>query len=143
MACSLPCGMWAFYGKDFILYQRISATLKRRNWFAGTRPEIAVRTYLKSYLSRLFAGDLAAFGGPSTEEAVAGQIRAEQISLVLRNSPGMMAANACNATVLGVALCRCPALPFITLCETPSFWAGCGESFPSVFLSRPILAGKC
>jgi diguanylate cyclase (GGDEF)-like protein len=63
-----------------------------------------VRTYLKSYLSRLFAGDLGAFGGPSTEEAVTGQIRAEQISLVLRNSPGMMAANACNATVLGVAL---------------------------------------
>jgi hypothetical protein len=62
----------------------------------------------KSYFSRWFAGDLAAFGGPSTEEAVAGQIRAEQISLVLRNSPGMMAANACNATVLGVALWQSP-----------------------------------
>ncbi len=67
-----------------------------------------MRTYLKSYFSRLFAGDLAAFGGPSTEEAVAGQIRAEQICLVLRNSPGMMAANACNATVLGVALWQSP-----------------------------------
>ncbi len=67
-----------------------------------------MRTYLKSYFSRLFAGDLAAFGGPSTEEAAAGQIRAEQISLVLRNSPGMMAANACNATVLGVALWQSP-----------------------------------
>ncbi len=63
-----------------------------------------MRTYLKSDFSRMFAGDLAAFGGPSTDEAVAGQIRAEQICLVLRNSPGMMAANACNATVLGVAL---------------------------------------
>src|SRR5258708_18741124 len=100
--------MRVFYRRNFILFQRISATLKRRNWFAGTRPEIAVRTYLKSYLSRLFAGDLAAFGGPSTEEAVAGQIRAEQISLVLRNSPGMMAANACNATVLGIALWQSP-----------------------------------
>jgi diguanylate cyclase (GGDEF)-like protein len=52
----------------------------------------------------MFAGDLAAFGGPSTDEAVAGQIRAEQICLVLRNSPGMMVANACNATVLAIAL---------------------------------------
>src|SRR3982074_3870036 len=59
---------------------------------------------LKSYFSSLFAGDLAAFGGPSTEEAVAGQIRAEQICLVLRNSPGMMLANSCNATVLAIAL---------------------------------------
>jgi diguanylate cyclase (GGDEF)-like protein len=56
----------------------------------------------------LFAGDLAAFGGPSTDEAVAGQIRAEQICLVLRNSPGMMAANACNATVLAIALWKSP-----------------------------------
>lgn len=67
-----------------------------------------MRAYLKSYFSRLFAGDLAAFAGPSTDEAVAGQIRAEQICLVLRNSPGMMAANACNATVLGVALWQSP-----------------------------------
>ena len=67
-----------------------------------------MRTYLKSYFSRLFAGDLAAFGGPSTDEAVAGQIRAEQICLVLRNSPGMMAANACNATVLAIALWKSP-----------------------------------
>ena len=36
-----------------------------------------MRQNLKSYFSRLFAGDLGAFGGPSTEEAVAGQIRAE------------------------------------------------------------------
>jgi diguanylate cyclase (GGDEF)-like protein len=56
----------------------------------------------------LFAGDLAAFGGPSKDEAVAGQIRAEQICLVLRNSPGMMAANACNATVLAIALWKSP-----------------------------------
>jgi diguanylate cyclase (GGDEF)-like protein len=56
----------------------------------------------------MFAGDLAAFGGPTTDEAVAGQIRAEQICLVLRNSPGMMVANACNATVLAIALWKSP-----------------------------------
>jgi len=39
---------------------------------------------------------------------VAGQIRAEQICLVLRNSPGMMLANACNATVLAIALWKSP-----------------------------------
>lgn len=62
----------------------------------------------RSYLSTLFAGDLAAFGGPSAEEAVAGQIRAEQICLVLRSTPGMMLANACNATVLAIALWKSP-----------------------------------
>src|SRR6202521_2296838 len=67
-----------------------------------------MRQNLNSYFSRWFAGDLGAFGGPPTEEAVAGQIRAEQIGLVLRNSPGMMAANACNATVLAIALWKSP-----------------------------------
>ncbi len=67
-----------------------------------------MRQNLKSYFSRLFAGDLGSFGGPSTEEAVAGQIRAEQICLVLRNTPGMMVANACNATVLAIALWKSP-----------------------------------
>jgi diguanylate cyclase len=67
-----------------------------------------MRQNLKFYFSRLFAGDLGCFGGPSTEEAVAGQIRAEQICLVLRNSPGMMLANACNATVLAIALWKSP-----------------------------------
>jgi diguanylate cyclase len=60
--------------------------------------------YLSSYFSKLFAGDLAAFGGPLTEEAVAGYIRAEQIALVLRHTPGMMLANSCNAIVLAMAL---------------------------------------
>jgi diguanylate cyclase (GGDEF)-like protein len=72
------------------------------------RPEVVMREYLKSCFSRLFAGDLSSFGGPSTEEPVAGQIRAEQICLVLRNSPGMMLANACNATVLAIALSQSP-----------------------------------
>ncbi len=67
-----------------------------------------MRDDIELYFSRLFAGDLGPFGGPSPDEAVAGQIRAEQICLVLRNSPAMMAANACNATVLGVALWTSP-----------------------------------
>jgi hypothetical protein len=67
-----------------------------------------MRTYLSSYFSKLFAGDLAAFGGPPTEEVVAGFIRAEQIALVLRHAPSIMVANACNATVLAMALWNSP-----------------------------------
>jgi diguanylate cyclase (GGDEF)-like protein len=67
-----------------------------------------MRTYLSSYFSKLFAGDLAAFGGPATDETVAGHIRAEQISLVLGYSLGIMLANACNATVLAIALWHSP-----------------------------------
>lgn len=67
-----------------------------------------MRTQLTSYLARLFAGDLSAFGGPATDEAVAGHIRAEQMSLVLGYSVGIMLANACNAAVLAIALWRSP-----------------------------------
>ncbi|MBR1248936.1 EAL domain-containing protein [Bradyrhizobium sp. AUGA SZCCT0169] len=67
-----------------------------------------MRTYLSSYFSKLFAGDLAAFGGPPTGEVVAGFIRAEQIALVLRHAPSIMVANACNATVLAMALWNSP-----------------------------------
>ena len=41
-----------------------------------------MRTQTTSYFGRLFAGDLSAFGGPATDEAVAGHIRADQMSLV-------------------------------------------------------------
>lgn len=57
-----------------------------------------------SYISKMLAGDLVAFGGPLVEEPEAGQIRAEQITLVLGHTPGMMVANACNAAVLAMAL---------------------------------------
>ncbi|KJC61547.1 diguanylate cyclase [Bradyrhizobium sp. LTSPM299] len=67
-----------------------------------------MRTYLRSYAAKLFAGDLAAFGAPPTDEALAGHIRAEQISLVLGYSVGIMLANACNALVLAVALWQSP-----------------------------------
>ncbi|MEK9281714.1 MULTISPECIES: EAL domain-containing protein [unclassified Bradyrhizobium] len=67
-----------------------------------------MRTQLTSYFARLFAGDLSAFGGPATDEAVAGHIRAEQMSLVLGYSVGIMLANACNAAVLAIALWHSP-----------------------------------
>ena len=74
-----------------------------------------MRTNLRSYFSKLFAGDLTAFGGPAVEETVAAQIRAEQLTLVLRNTPGMMLANACNATVLAIALWNSPDGAFAAL----------------------------
>ncbi len=63
-----------------------------------------MRTYLSSYLSKLFAGDLAAFGGPATDETGAGYIRSEQMSLVLGHAVGFMLANICNAIILAIAL---------------------------------------
>lgn len=63
-----------------------------------------MRTQPTTYFARLFAGDLSVFGGPATDETVAGHIRAEQMSLVLGYSVGIMLANACNAAVLAVAL---------------------------------------
>ncbi|MCK1757325.1 EAL domain-containing protein [Bradyrhizobium sp. 137] len=67
-----------------------------------------MRTQTTSYFARLFAGDLSALGGPATDEAVAGHIRAEQMSLVLGYSVGIMLANACNAIVLAIALWQSP-----------------------------------
>ncbi|GAA0014824.1 hypothetical protein BRDID11004_62530 [Bradyrhizobium diazoefficiens] len=67
-----------------------------------------MRTQLTTYFARLFAGDLSAFGGPATDEALAGHIRAEQMSLVLGYSVGIMLANACNAAVLAIALWQSP-----------------------------------
>ena len=59
---------------------------------------------IHSYFSKLFSGDLSAFGGRSLEETIAGRIRVEQLTLVLRQTPGMMLANACNALVLATVL---------------------------------------
>ncbi len=67
-----------------------------------------MRTQLTNYVARLLAGDLSAFGGPATDETVAGHIRAEQLSLVLGYSVGIMLANACNAAVLAIALWQSP-----------------------------------
>jgi diguanylate cyclase len=67
-----------------------------------------MRTQTTSYVARLFAGDLSAFGGPVTDEAVTGHIRAEQMSQLLGYSVAIMLANACNATVLAIALWQSP-----------------------------------
>ncbi len=67
-----------------------------------------MRTQTTNYVARLFAGDLSAFGGPATDEATAGHIRAEQMSLVLGYSVGIMLGNACNAIVLAIALWQSP-----------------------------------
>ncbi|MGQ0683970.1 putative bifunctional diguanylate cyclase/phosphodiesterase [Bradyrhizobium sp.] len=67
-----------------------------------------MRANLNSYFSKLFAGELSAFGVPPSDEAIAGYIRAEQITLVLGYTAGIMLANACNATVLAVALWHSP-----------------------------------
>lgn len=56
----------------------------------------------------LLAGDLRAFGGPSTVEPLAGRIRAEQVSIVLRNTPVVMIANILNAAVFVMALWGSP-----------------------------------
>ncbi|TIR50662.1 MAG: EAL domain-containing protein [Mesorhizobium sp.] len=56
----------------------------------------------------LLAGDLRAFGGPSTVEPLAGRIRAEQISIVLRNTPLVMVANILNAAIFVMALWGSP-----------------------------------
>ena len=74
-----------------------------------------MRTQLTSYVARLFAGDLSAFGGPTTDETAAGHIRAEQMSLVLGYSVGIMLANACNATVLAIALWQSPDRTFASI----------------------------
>lgn len=68
-----------------------------------------------SYLSKLLAGDLSAFGGPETEDQAAGFIRAQQMALVLRHSPSTLLANACNATILAIGLWQSPDRPFVLL----------------------------
>lgn len=67
-----------------------------------------MRTDPRSYFATLFAGDLAAFGAPPTDEGLAGRIRAEQVSLVFGYAFGIMLANACNALVLATALWQSP-----------------------------------
>ncbi|RWI31460.1 MAG: EAL domain-containing protein [Mesorhizobium sp.] len=59
-------------------------------------------------LGDLLAGDLRAFGGPSTTEPLAGRIRAEQVNIVLRNTPLGMVANILNAATFVMALWGSP-----------------------------------
>ncbi|QKC86794.1 EAL domain-containing protein [Mesorhizobium sp. NZP2077] len=59
-------------------------------------------------LGDLLAGDLRAFGGPSTIEPLAGRIRAEQVSIVLRNTLLGMVANILNAATFVMAVWGSP-----------------------------------
>ncbi|TIL63093.1 MAG: GGDEF-domain containing protein, partial [Mesorhizobium sp.] len=59
-------------------------------------------------LGDLLAGDLRAFGGPSTNEPLAGRIRAEQVSIVLRSTLLGMAANILNAATFVIAVWGSP-----------------------------------
>ncbi|RUW64795.1 diguanylate cyclase, partial [Mesorhizobium sp. M2A.F.Ca.ET.067.02.1.1] len=59
-------------------------------------------------LGDLLAGDLRAFGGPSTIEPLAGRIRAEQVSIVLRSTLLGMAANILNAATFVIAVWGSP-----------------------------------
>lgn len=63
---------------------------------------------LSARFGELLAGDLRVFGGPSTTEPLAGRIRAEQVSIVLRNTPLGMVANILNAATLVMALWGSP-----------------------------------
>jgi diguanylate cyclase (GGDEF)-like protein len=87
-----------------------------------------MRAYTSSYFEKLFAGELSAFGAPPSDEAIAGYIRAEQISLVLGYSVGIMLANACNAMVLAVALWHSPdrnlALVWATIVASGAIFIG-------------------
>jgi diguanylate cyclase (GGDEF)-like protein len=57
-----------------------------------------------SYLARLANIRADAFGGLERDEHVLAHIRAEQLAIVIRHTPSMMLANACNAAVVGIAL---------------------------------------
>ncbi|RRH82594.1 GGDEF-domain containing protein, partial [Mesorhizobium tamadayense] len=59
-------------------------------------------------LGDLLAGDLRVFGGPSTIEPLAGRIRAEQVSIVLRNTLLGMVANILNAATFVMAVWGSP-----------------------------------
>jgi diguanylate cyclase len=59
-------------------------------------------------LREMFSGDLSCFGGPITNEDVAGRIRAEQINVILQYLQWMMLANASNALILVVAFRTSP-----------------------------------
>ena len=56
----------------------------------------------------MFSGDLSCFGGPITNEDVAGRVRAEQINVILQYLPWMMLANASNALILVAAFRTSP-----------------------------------
>jgi diguanylate cyclase (GGDEF)-like protein len=59
-------------------------------------------------LRKAISGDLSTFGGPTLSDAASGRLRAEQMAAVMRYSPAMMLANACNALILVAAVWPSP-----------------------------------
>ena len=92
---------WRRFGKRFGRQNAISLHCSARNSIAYKAMGSGAA---KDYLSRLFAGDLQMFGGPSPDSATAGQIRSEQMKRILKSAPGLMVANAANSSVLAIAL---------------------------------------
>ena len=68
-----------------------------------------VQDALRSKIGQIISGDLSPFGGPRTDEAMAGRLRAAQLAGVLRHTRGIMAANLCNALILLLAQWGAPA----------------------------------
>ncbi|MBX9646693.1 MAG: EAL domain-containing protein [Xanthobacteraceae bacterium] len=67
-----------------------------------------MRTKLGSYFAGFSVGRNSLRRRLLSEEPIAGHIRAEQLTIVVRHTPTMMMANACNAAVLWVALWTSP-----------------------------------
>ena len=59
---------------------------------------------MRAGIIRICSGDLSFFGGPKSDEVVAGRVRAEQLAIILQYLPWMMLANASNALILIIAL---------------------------------------
>ena len=69
-----------------------------------------VQDALRNKIGQIVAGDLAPFGGPQTDEILAGRLRAAQLAGVLRHTRGIMVANLCNALILLAAQWSSPAV---------------------------------
>ena len=103
---------------------------------------------LRAQLRRAFDGDLALFGGPPISAAIAGQVRAAQISVVHSYTPWMMGACIVNALALvcvtaptsqfSVALIWagivCPAAAAVFL----RWWRGRGQAAPTSVSPRAM-----
>lgn len=79
-----------------------------RSDYSSAGGERVMQRLSAARLGDLLAGDLRAFGGSSTIEPLAGRIRAEQVSIVLRNTLLGMVANILNAATLVMAVWGSP-----------------------------------
>ncbi|MGA8171080.1 MAG: ATP-binding protein, partial [Methylocystis sp.] len=74
--------------------------------FGGNALDQEFRATAKAYLASLISGDLTVFGGPRFEGDRARRVRAEQIDIVVRNTPWMMIATIANAIIVVLAVWR-------------------------------------